>query len=311
MCMNATVVLNDFSCRGAVHWLLRQVRLVCEPPSEISIPHPLQTASITPDRPYASLLPTTSVTVSGNRASAPQHQRQQLPTHGVNIGGAIAVRVQRAADRTGIPTAPAQAANAMSTASSVKMVAHLGSSGGGGDGSGATGIDDTAEMCTSGVRHESWTGRPNIAGVQSNDQEGGRGGWFDSPRPDASSNDFHDTKAWINSWRDVEFEQPGGTTESQPTMAPIRPATPPTMQRLEIRAAAGAEVGGISGGVAGGGGGRGENYDRYFNREGEGSIVSGGDGLPAGEDSVGREGAEKGTVAVNIAKRLDFHDVFS
>lgn len=219
--------------------------------------------------------------------------------------------MRRAADRTGIPTAPAQAASAMSTALSVEMVAHLGSSDGGGNGSGATGNDDTAERCTSGVRHESWTGRSHIAGVQSNDQEGGRGGWFDSPRPDASSNDFHDTNAWINSWRDVEFEQPGGTTESQPTMAPIRPATPPTMQRLEVRAAAGAEVRGISGSVAGGGGGRGENYDGHINREGEGRVVSGGDGPPAGDDSVGREGAETGTMSVNIAKRLDFHDVFS
>lgn len=251
-----------------------------------------------------------SAAVPGNRTSSHQHQRQklQLPPDGVHTGGAIAVRVQRAADRTGVPAAPGQAASAMPTASTAGLVAQLGTAGGG---VGAAGSVDTAAISSSGVQHGSWTGRADNAGVQSNDHGRGHGGWFDFPRPDTDGNDFFGTNAWTSSLRDVVSDQPAGTVALQPTMAPIRPATPPTMQRLDTRATAGAGVSVMSGGVAGGGGGRGEHGDRQINREGECSTANGGGGPMLGEGLVGQEGVDKGAIGGNIAKRLDFHDIFS
>lgn len=236
----------------------------------------------------------------------------------------IAVRVQRSASRPADNTtsiASAQPANASAAAGGAIFGDHslsYGSGncegGGGGNGGGGAeaswGISGAGEIGAANVLPPTERTSGAAAGQEHQWRRGELGTWFDPPLTFDSNN--RGPLAWTSAWGDAP-DGPADAAEAHVISAPLRPATPPRMARLGVRSADGGGCGNSGDVVAGG---RTIDYSNGHVSAGRGSRAGGDCGVAqdgrtvVAGNNAGREtgGAEVGG---NIAKKLDFHDIFA
>lgn len=209
-----------------------------------------------------------------------------------------------------IAAPPATVQNEFPTVANANCSSYGGSDDGGG---GRTAGADWSNFRAGQIRTEpasQWTTGPSGACTAPTEN----GGWFDAPlRVDGSNSVRTGTDTF-----DQAPSGPSGVAETGLIANPIRPATPPRMQRLDH--------GCVESSSIGGGGSGPSAIDRLHNGFDGGGEVSarqsdrgwtGGDvGQEGGRVSgcgIGTEDAavtESAQVGQTIAKKLDFHDVF-
>lgn len=138
--------------------------------------------------------------------------------------------------------------------------------------------------------------------------------WFDARVGDGGSGSV---RACTDSF-DQAPDGPSGADETRLIVNPIRPATPPRMQRIDPGRVESSSVGGSGSGpsaidcIHSGFNRGGEVLERQSDREWDGSDVgqAGGRVLECSTGTGNAKGAESAQVGKTIAKKLDFHDVF-